>query len=92
MVEKIGFKIFLLRWIPHELIDELRKQRDELAQQLLRVLKSQQRINFRDIATGDMSRCLQHFNHRQIWCVLADEVLMRVIHMITTQKRCSQCF
>jgi chorismate mutase len=41
LVEKIGFKPFLLRWVPHRLTSKLQQKRVELSSQLLRVLESQ---------------------------------------------------
>jgi hypothetical protein len=55
LVEKIGLKKFLLRWVPHTLTSQLRQKRVELSSQLLQVLESQQRVSFRDIVTGDES-------------------------------------
>jgi hypothetical protein len=53
LVEKIGLKIFLLRWVPHALTSELRQKSVELSSQLLQVLESRQRVGFRDIVAGD---------------------------------------
>jgi hypothetical protein len=39
LVEKIGFKKYLLRWVPHLLTDEPRLKRVELARQLLELLE-----------------------------------------------------
>jgi hypothetical protein len=64
VVERSGFKSYLLRWIRHMLTAELRHKRVELSKQLLSVLESQQRVGFRDIVTGDESWFLQHYDHR----------------------------
>jgi hypothetical protein len=53
---------------------------------LLRVLESQQRVGFRDIVTNDESWFLQHYDHRQIWCIWADDVPTGVTHTIDAQK------
>jgi hypothetical protein len=55
LIEKIGLKIGLLRWVPHTLTNELRQKRVERSSQLLHMLESQQRVRFRHIATGDES-------------------------------------
>jgi hypothetical protein len=39
LVEKIGLKTLLLRWVPHTLTGELRQKQVEPVGQLLRVLK-----------------------------------------------------
>jgi hypothetical protein len=86
LVERIGFKNYLLRWIPHMLTADVRQKRVELSKQLFPVLESQQRVGFHDIVTSDESWFLQHYDHRQIWCVSADEVPTRVNHTIATPK------
>jgi hypothetical protein len=86
LVERIGFKNYILRWVPHMLTVELREKRVQLSTQLLQLLESQQRIGFRDIVTGDESWILQHYDHRQIWCVSADEVPTKVSSTITAPE------
>jgi hypothetical protein len=86
LVERIGFKNYLLRWVPHMLTMELRQKRVQLSTELLEVLENQQRISFRDIVTGDESWFLQHYDHCQIWCVSADEMPTRVTHTIAAPK------
>jgi hypothetical protein len=81
-VKKICLKIVLLRWVPHALAAELRQKRVEFSSQLLRALESQQRVGFRDIVTSEESWCLQHYDHRQIWCTSADEAPTKVTHKI----------
>jgi hypothetical protein len=61
---------------------ELREKLVQLSTQLLPLLESQQRIDFRDAVTGDESWILPHYDHRQTWCVSADEVPTRVSHTI----------
>ena len=86
LVEKIGFKNYFLRWVPHMLTEELRQKRVELAQQLLELLERQRRVKFRDIVTGDESWFLQHYDHERIWSVSADEVPTRVRPTISVRK------
>jgi hypothetical protein len=77
LVEKIGFKNYFLRWVPHILTEELRQKRVELARQLLELLESQRGVNFRDIVTRDESWFLQHYEHERIWFLSADEVAQK---------------
>jgi hypothetical protein len=86
LIGKIGLKNLLLHWVPHKLTSELLQKRIQLSSQLLRVFESQQRIRFRDIVTGDESWFLQHYGHRQIWCISADEVPIRVARTIAAPK------
>jgi hypothetical protein len=65
-VGKIGLKMFLLSWVPQTSTSELGQKRVELPSQLLRVLESQERVGFCDFVTGDQSRFLQQYDHRQI--------------------------
>jgi hypothetical protein len=55
VVEKIGFKNYFFRWVPHTVIAELRQKRIELAGQLPELLESQRSVQFHDIVTGDES-------------------------------------
>jgi hypothetical protein len=53
LVDKIGLKMFRLRWAPHMSNGEPRRKRVELAVLLLRVPEAQQRVGFLDTVTGD---------------------------------------
>jgi hypothetical protein len=86
LVEKIGLKNLLLRWVSHMSTSKLRQKRIELSSQLPRMLESQQTVGFRHVVTGDESWVLQHYNHRQIWCTSADEVPARVTLTTSAQK------
>jgi hypothetical protein len=44
LVDEIGFKNSLLRWVPHMLPEELRQKRIELKGQLLEHLESERRV------------------------------------------------
>jgi hypothetical protein len=43
-------------------------------------------VGFRDSVTGDESWFLQHYNHRQSWCLSADAVAIRVARTTAAQK------
>jgi hypothetical protein len=62
LLEKIGCKNVLRRWIPHRLTGELRVKRVKLAGQLLRALESQQRPGFHNIVADNESWFLQHYD------------------------------
>jgi hypothetical protein len=86
LVEKIDINTSLLRWVPHTLTSELPQKRVELSSWLLQVLESHQRVSFRKTVTADESWFLQHYDHRQIWCISADDVPTRVTYTIATPK------
>jgi hypothetical protein len=86
LVEKIRFKNYLLRWVPHLLTDELRLKQVKLARQLLELLEDQRIVGFSDIVTGDESWFLQHYDHERMWCVSADEDPTRVCPRIAASK------
>jgi hypothetical protein len=86
LIERMRFRNYLLRWIPHVLTEELRKKRVDLSKESLQLLESQQRFGFRDIVTRDEFWFLQNYEHRQIWCLPGDEVTKRVIRTIATPK------
>jgi hypothetical protein len=50
------------------------------------MLESQQAVGFRHVVTSDKSWVLQHYNHRQIRRISADEVPARVMLTISAQK------
>jgi hypothetical protein len=84
LVEKTGLKIFFVG--PHTLTSELRQTRVGLSNQLLRVLESQQRVGSCDIVIDEESWFLQHYDHRQILCISADDISTRVAQTATAQK------
>jgi hypothetical protein len=92
LIERIGFKNDLLRWIPHVLTDDPRQRRVDLSRELLQLLRSQQRVGLHDMVTEDESWFLQHYKHRQIWCLPGDEVPKRVIQTIDTPKTMLKVF
>jgi hypothetical protein len=55
VTESLQFKSRHFKWVRCMLTDELRQKRIEGARTLLNVLEAQQRIEFRDIKTGDES-------------------------------------
>jgi hypothetical protein len=64
LVEKLGLKHFLLRWVPYTLTSELSQRRVELAGLLLCVYAQSERVGFHDVVIGDESWFLQRYNHR----------------------------
>jgi hypothetical protein len=85
-VEKIELKNYLVCRVLHFLTDELRLKRVELLRHSLEPLDDQHIVGFPDIVTGDESRFLQHYDHKRIWYVLADEVLTMVSPPIAASK------
>ena len=86
LVETLGFKNYILRWVPHILTAELRQKRVEFARQLLEVLESQRVVGFAHLVTGDESWFLRHYERERMWCLSADEVPTRVKPTIATPK------
>jgi hypothetical protein len=76
----------VLRRVPHILASVLGQKRAELAGGLFLVLEQQQMVGFRYFVTSDESWFLQHYNHRQIWCLSADEIPARVARKISGPK------
>jgi hypothetical protein len=53
LTTSLNMKSRHFKWVPHFLDDNLRAKRSNRAQQLLDVLRAQERFRFRDIITGD---------------------------------------
>jgi hypothetical protein len=82
----LGMNHFHLRWVPHQLTDDLRQVRVAKCGELLRALAAIQRIHFRHIITGDESWFYLEYQHALQWSVARDEVFQRADPAIGTAK------
>jgi hypothetical protein len=53
--EELGMIKVNMKWVPHVLSDENKAKRVQLSKEMLKVLKSSEKIGFTDILTGDES-------------------------------------
>jgi hypothetical protein len=67
LTESLQFKSWHFKWVPYILTEELRQNRIDGARTLLDALEAQQRIGFRDIATGDESWIHLHISPNSFW-------------------------
>jgi hypothetical protein len=84
--DSLGMKIFHLRWVPHQLKDDLWQVRAAKCYELLNVLEAMQRTIFRHIITGDESWFYLEYQHVSQWSIFHDEVPQRVNSAIGTAK------
>jgi hypothetical protein len=63
LVEMIGFENQLLRRMSHVIAEDPRQKRVGLSQELLPLLRSQQRAGFHEIVTMDVSWFLHDYEH-----------------------------
>jgi hypothetical protein len=66
LTESLQFKCLHFKWVPSMLIEELGQKRVDGARTLLNALKAQQRIEFRDIVTGDEIWIYLHMSRNSI--------------------------
>jgi hypothetical protein len=82
----LGMNNFHLRWVPHQLTDDLQQVRVVKCGGLLRALEVMQRTPLRHIITGDWSWFHLEYQHPSQWSVSRDEVPQRVDPAIGTAK------
>jgi hypothetical protein len=79
-------KIFLLRWIPHELTDELREIMIEEYRELHPMLEGLEKRTFPSPVTDDESWFALQFQHSAKWTVSRNDVPQKVRQLIGTSK------
>jgi hypothetical protein len=72
--DSLGMKIFHLRWIPHELTDNLREIRIDKCCELFPILAKLEKGNFCNLVTGEKSWFALQFQHSAKWEVSRDNV------------------
>ena len=85
-LERMGFKNYNLRVVPHDLSDEMKAKRVSESMQLLDVLRVQKRKGFHRILTGDESWFYLQYDHKHVWSISKEEVPERVSQKIQTKK------
>jgi hypothetical protein len=79
-------KIFRLRWVPHQLTDDIRQVRVAKCGEFLRVLEAMHRTRFHHITTGDESWFYLEYQRASQWSVSRDEMFQRLDPAIGTAK------
>jgi hypothetical protein len=82
----LGMKNFHLRWVLHQLTDDLRQVRLAKCDELLRAPEAMQRTDFRHIITGNEIWFYLEYQHASYWSVSRDEMPHRVDAVIGTAK------
>lgn len=85
-LEKLGFKNYNLRVVPHELSEEMKAKRVSESIQLLDLLRVQKRKGFHRILTGDESWFYLQYSFNRMWCLSKEEVLEKASQKIQTKK------
>ena len=74
---ELHYHCYLTRWIPHTLNDQQRKNRVDIANQMLDILRKEQRTHFQNIYTGDESWFLFEYNQRSQWVLSKEDLLTK---------------
>jgi histone-lysine N-methyltransferase SETMAR len=84
--DALGMKNFHLRWIPHQLTEQVRAERIEKCQELLPLLERMEASNFRNIVTGDESWFTLELQQSAKWSTSREDMPQRVRQQIGTRK------
>jgi histone-lysine N-methyltransferase SETMAR len=84
--EKLGFKSYCVRWVPHLMSDELRATRKECAAQMIPYLEAARDDGWRHLVTGDESWFFITSTIRRMWSVVRDDVATIPRTDIATKK------
>jgi hypothetical protein len=84
--DTLGMKHFHLRWLPHELTEQLRAERVKKCQDRLLSLERMEASNFRNIVTGDESWFTVELQQSPKWNTSREEVPQRVRQQIGTRE------
>jgi hypothetical protein len=90
--DALGMKLFHLRWILHQLMEQLRITRIQKCQELLQLLEAMGASKFRNILTGNESWFTLEYQHFAKWSVFREDVRSRVRQDIGTKCLCSPSF
>jgi hypothetical protein len=69
-----GMRLFHLRWIPHQLTEQLRITRMQKCQELLQLPETMEASKFHNIPTGDESWFTLEHQHSAKWSVFVEDV------------------
>jgi len=86
LIDHLGLKKFMSRWVPHRLTDEQKALRVSLSRELLGSLGSMTRTQLGHVITGDESWFYLSYDKSGIWARSAEEVQPRVKPKIGTPK------
>jgi histone-lysine N-methyltransferase SETMAR len=84
--DALGMKHFHLRWIPHQLTEQLRAERVKKCRDLLPLLERMEASNFHNIVTGDESWFNLELQQSAKWSTSREDVPQRVRQHIGTKK------
>jgi hypothetical protein len=87
----LGMKCYHLRWIPHNLTDELRAIRLKKCLELLPILESMKLRDFRCFVTGDESWFYLDYYPKTQWCISRDDVEPKARQTIGSKEFISDC-
>jgi hypothetical protein len=84
--DALGMKHFHLRWIPHQLTEQLRAQRMKKCQDFLPLRERMEASNFANIVTGDESWFTLELQQSAKWSTSREDVPQRVRQQVGTRK------
>lgn len=75
---EMGYRSYLLRWIPHKLENHHKKLRFDMAKNMLKILQNLEHDHFNYIITGDESWFCYYYNYKRKWVLDTDEIDQRI--------------
>ena len=86
LTESLGMRKFSLRWVPHVLGIDQKRERVTESQKLLEALKADAPNEFANIITGDESWYYWSYDHSSQWSTSRDLVPTRALKKIDSKK------
>ena len=86
LIEILGYQNKLLKWVPHILTVEIKKQRVDKSMQLLKILQSAKHRSFKYFVTGDESWFEYDYYHVRQWIPLTAPRGIRCKKIISQKK------
>lgn len=78
LTNELGYKNFHTKWVPHLLNNSQKKQRVDMAKEMLIILENDQRQNFVNIITGDESWFMYVYTQNSQWVISKDDLIEKV--------------
>jgi histone-lysine N-methyltransferase SETMAR len=85
-LERMGYSFRVLKWVPYPLNSDNKKKRLQMCKTMIETLKTQQRLDWKYIVTGDQSWFYLEYMPNGMWCLSGSSPAISVRHTIQSQK------